>query len=117
MSKHLEEFKLVVVRHYLSGLGGYRATANKFGISHSLVRKWLDIHNFAQPDGAERGSSHRSAQFKLYVLETIQTEELSLREACKRFNIAAASSNWCGKNDMLKVAEPPWSVSPESDRH
>ena len=92
MSKHSQEFKLEVVRHYLSGLGGYRATANKFGISHSLVRKWLDIHSTAQPDGAERSYTHRSAQSKRNVLERIQSEGLSLREACKRFNIAAASS-------------------------
>ncbi len=92
MSKHSQEFKLEVVRHYLSGLGGYRATANKFGISHSLVRKWLDIHSTAQPDGAERSYTHRSAQSKRNVLEQIQSEGLSLREACRRFNIAAASS-------------------------
>ena len=92
MSKHSQEFKLEVVRHYLSGFGGYRATANKFGISHSLVRKWLDIHSSAQPNSTERRYTNRSAQSKRNVLEQIQSEGLSLREACLRFNIAAASS-------------------------
>ena len=40
MSKYSVSFKLEVVQHYLSGPEGYKATAKRFGIDHSAVRKW-----------------------------------------------------------------------------
>ncbi len=40
MSKYSLNFKLEVVQHYLSGLEGQKATAKRFGIDHSAVRKW-----------------------------------------------------------------------------
>lgn len=92
MSKYTKEFKLEVVSHYVSGLDGYRATANKYGINRSQVRSWVDIHRSDTPDSTEGRHAYRSAQLKRHVLERIQIDGLSLREACRRFNIAAASS-------------------------
>lgn len=40
MSKYSLSFKLEVVQHYLSGQEGQEATAKRFGIDHSAVRKW-----------------------------------------------------------------------------
>ncbi len=41
MSKYSLSFKLEVVQHYLSGPEGQKATAKRFGIDHSAVRKWF----------------------------------------------------------------------------
>ncbi|OVZ90741.1 hypothetical protein CBW58_15120 [Yersinia frederiksenii] len=43
MSKYSLSFKLKVVQHYLSGPEGQRATAKRFGIDHSAVRKWSAV--------------------------------------------------------------------------
>lgn len=39
MSKYSLSFKLEVVQHYLSRLEGQEATAKRFGVDHSAVRK------------------------------------------------------------------------------
>lgn len=51
MSKYSLSFKLEVVQHYLSGMEGQKATAKRFGIDHSAVRKWTAAGSFmAKPD-------------------------------------------------------------------
>lgn len=92
MSKYTKEFKLEVVKHYVSGQSGFRVTANKFSVSRSLVRKWVDVYKCLGLKGFTLGQTRRTAQSKMAILHQIQSEGLSLREACRRFNIAAASS-------------------------
>ncbi len=92
MSKYTKEFKLEVAKHYVSGLDGFQATADKFRVHRSLVRSWVDVYKCLGPKGFAPRQFRRTAQSKIAILHQIQSEGLSLREACRRFNIAAASS-------------------------
>jgi transposase len=92
MSKYTKEFKLEVAKHYVSGLDGFQATADKFSVPRSLVRSWVDVYKCLGPKGFASRQVRRTAQSKIAILHQIQSEGLSLREACRRFNIAAASS-------------------------
>ncbi|ORM84793.1 hypothetical protein HA38_14050 [Pantoea allii] len=40
MNKYVLSVKVQVVQHYLSGVGGHKVTATRFGIDHRAVRKW-----------------------------------------------------------------------------
>ena len=92
MSKYSKEFKLEVAKHYVSGQDGFQVTADKFSVSRSLVRHWVDVYKCLGPKGFAPRQARRTAQSKMAILHQIQSEGLSLREACRRFNIAAASS-------------------------
>ncbi|MGQ8774247.1 helix-turn-helix domain-containing protein [Serratia sp. NA_112.1] len=51
MSKYSLSFKLKVVQHYLSSREGQKATAKRFGIDHSAVRKWSAAWGFMATQG------------------------------------------------------------------
>ena len=44
MSKYSNEFKLAVIKHYLSGRGGFKTVADQHGVKYAYVRKW--VHAF-----------------------------------------------------------------------
>ena len=44
MSKYSKEFKLAVIQHYLSGRGGFKTVADRYGVKYAYVRKW--VHAF-----------------------------------------------------------------------
>ena len=92
MSKYTKEFKLEVARHYVSSHDGFMVTAQKYGVERTLVRNWVDVYKCLGAKGFDPRQARRTAQSKIAILHQIQSEGLSLREACRRFNIAAASS-------------------------
>ncbi|RKG32130.1 transposase, partial [Acinetobacter guerrae] len=89
MAKYSQEFKLEVVHHYLSGHGGYRATARYFNIDQATVRKWLLTYKLHGEHGLLRQTkkSNYSPEFKLEVVLCIMNEGLSSREVVKRFKL------------------------------
>ena len=92
MSKYTREFKLEVIKHYESGQDGFKATGAKFAIDESLVRKWVDVYKCLGLDAFGTRYEKRSAEFKLNVLNQMQSRGLSLREARREFNIGTESS-------------------------
>ena len=92
MSKYTTEFKLEVIKHYLSGRDGFKLTGTKFAVDDSLVRKWVDVYKCLGPDSFRPRYERRTAEFKFNVLKQIQSRGLSLREARREFNIGAESS-------------------------
>ena len=92
MSKYTKEFKLEVARHYVSSHDGFMVTAQKYGVERTLVRNWVDVYKCLGPTGFEPRYARHTSQSKVAILQQIQSEGLSLRQACRRFNIAAASS-------------------------
>lgn len=92
MSKYSLSFKLKVVQHYLSVLEGHKATAKRFCIEHSAVRKWsaaLALHGEA---GLTTRHFSYSPAFKESVILHMREHRLSVREACAKFTIPAFSS-------------------------
>ena len=103
MSKYSFEFKLKVVKEYLKGeIGGYKSIAKKYdGISHCLIRYWVnDFENYGE-EGLKRKSTKTfySGEFKLSVLQYRQYHNCSYREAANHFGIRnqATISNWYRK--------------------
>lgn len=97
MKRYTKEFKKAVVNFYFSGAGGYKATANHFGIVKSQVCRWVDIAKFQGLDALEtrkKCQSH-SIEFKHKVVLAVQ-QGLSLRQAAIQFNLTSAGriSTW-----------------------
>lgn len=92
MSKYSLSFKLKVVQHYLSGPEGQKATAKRFGIDHSAVRKWSAAWKLHGDAGLTTRLFTYSPAFKESVILHMREHRLSVREVCARFIIPAFSS-------------------------
>ncbi len=92
MSKYSLSFKLQVVKHYLSGLEGYKATAKRFGIDHSAVRKWSAVWKLHGEAGLTTRRFTYSPVFKESVILYMREHRLSVREVCATFSIPAFST-------------------------
>ncbi len=92
MSKYSLSFKLQVVQHYLSGLEGQKATAKRFGIDHSAVRKWSAAWTLHGEAGLTTRHFSYSPAFKESVILHMREHRLSVREVCAKFTIPAFSS-------------------------
>jgi len=84
-------FKLEVVKQYHAG-ESIKSLTKKWGLSLSLVSRWLDHYNALGKEGLLPKDKHyRPAEFKLKVVESYN-EGLSLRDCCSRYEIANESS-------------------------
>lgn len=92
MSKHTEQFKLTVIKDYLSGVGGFGAVAQLHGIDKATVHKWVAAYRQHGTLGIDKKYTHYDAQFKLSVLQHMWDKGLSQREAAAVFNIRSAPS-------------------------
>lgn len=92
MSKYSLSFKLKVVQHYLSGLEGQKATAKRFGIDHSAVRKWSSAWKIHGEAGLAKRHSRYSPAFKESVILHMREHLLSARQVSAKFNIPAFTS-------------------------
>jgi len=91
MSKYTEQFKLTVIQDYLTGVGGFRAIAQRHGADESTVRKWVATYRQHGASGIDKKYTHYDAQFKLSVLQNMWNKGLSQREAAAVFNIRNAA--------------------------
>lgn len=89
MSKYSLSFKLEVVPHYLSG---QEATAKRFGIDHSAVRKWSAAWKLHGEAGLTTRHFTYSPAFKESVILHMREHPLSVREVCAKFTIPAFST-------------------------
>lgn len=91
MSKYSKEFKLSVVRYYLSG-NGYRLTSSKFGIVHSHVERWVKSYKHHGVAGLTMRRRSYCSSFKLEVVKYILENNVSKSEAIAIFMIPAIST-------------------------
>ncbi|EBU1124665.1 IS3 family transposase [Salmonella enterica subsp. enterica serovar Poona] len=82
------EFRIAVVKYYLSGQGGMKRTAAHFGLHNSTVSHWVASWQLHGMDGITWKVAGYTPEFKLNVLKTIKKEHISFREAAVRFNIS-----------------------------
>lgn len=80
--KHSNEFKLQVVQAYEKGEGGYKHLAKKYGITYSLVQKWVNQYREFGTEALFRSRTYRkySLEFKLKALQMHETSEKSYVE-------------------------------------
>jgi len=95
--KYDYEFRLRCVESVLKGQGSVKSISAENGIRHSNLRLWLSFYEAYGKAGLKtRAYRHYDLSFKLMVLKAIEKEQLSLREACARFDVASESViiNW-----------------------
>jgi transposase len=87
MAKYTEQFKLSVIEAYESGQSGFRDVAQQHDVDEATVRQWVAAYRAHGVTGIKRKYGHYGASFKRLVLQQIESEGLSEREAAARFNI------------------------------
>ena len=83
MAKYSYEFKKQVVDAYLRGEGGYTCLAEKYGVKNRRqVLNWVHYYEQFGDDGLRRSrkKDHYSFEFKLSVVESYLSSELSYQE-------------------------------------
>lgn len=92
-SKYSLEFKLAAVQRYQKGDIGSHSLGRELGVENSLIRDWVGDYETGGISGLYRVKNSKfSAAFKLKVLQSLERENLSSREAARKFNIGAKSS-------------------------
>ena len=108
MAKYSFEFKKKVVLEYLSGGGGRKYLAKKYGIkSYGQLKNWIKAYNAFGDEGLKRSrqNSSYSFEFKLRVIELYLSSEVSYQELAlsQGINNPAMIAKWV--NDF-RVAGP-----------
>jgi transposase len=96
-TKYDYDFRLRCVEAVLAGRDSLTSIAKENGIEKSSLQLWLKFYEaYGEPGLKSRVSRRYDARFKLTVLRTVEQEQLSLMEACARFNITSVSViiNW-----------------------
>ena len=87
MSKLSLEKKVEIVMHYLTTNDGYINTANRFGISDSVVKMLVAQYRQNGLEGLHNRNGTYSGNFKLHVLQYQQENNLSDKETAVYFKI------------------------------
>jgi transposase len=97
MAKFPSEFREKVVLEYLSGGGGSKLLAKKYGIgSHQTILDWVNRYQKYGDKGLNVRSNKGlyDGAFKLEVLEWMRRNRASLPETALHFNISSPSTIW-----------------------
>lgn len=89
MGKYCDELKIKVVKDYQDGFLGIRPVAKKYGISKSVVGRWIQFYEEFGIEGllSEKIKQSYSIQFKLDVLNFIERTGSSEMEAALEFRM------------------------------
>lgn len=91
MPKYSLSFKLQVVKHCLSGQEGQKATAKRFGIEHSSVRKWVCAWPLHGEIGLITKHFRYPPAFKQAAILHMRDHFRSARQVSATFNIPSFS--------------------------
>lgn len=90
MAKYSLTFKLKVITSYLNSEGGYKSLAKKYGVkSASQVLHWINVFKEFGEDGLcrKRNNTKYTSEFKLAVVESYLTSELSYRQIAFQYGL------------------------------
>lgn len=81
MAKYSFEFKMQIIKDYLSG-NGYRYLSRKYGLERSIIRNWIANYKQYGEEGLLRSRNQQvfTFEFKLHVVELYLTSEYSYRQ-------------------------------------
>ncbi|MTG96001.1 IS3 family transposase [Veillonella dispar] len=105
MAKYSLIFKLKVVTAYLNGEGGYEYLTKKYGVkTTSQVRRWISAFKEFGKDGLcrKRHNTRYTSEFKLAVVESYLTSELSYRQIALQYGLNNPSLIARWKSDFMK---------------
>ncbi len=95
--KYSDEFKLKVVLDYLDGhSGGYNCLSDKYGIERSMIRRWIALYKAGGKEQLTEVTRTYSGEFKIYVVEYMHQNSISIRQTAALFGIQAVGtvSKW-----------------------
>ena len=90
MAKYSFTFKFKVVTAYLNSEGGYNYLAKKYGVKDATqVLRWVNAFKKFGKDGLcrKRNNTKYSSEFKLAVVESYLTSELSYRQIALQYGL------------------------------
>ena len=105
MAKYNLTFKLKVVTAYLNGEGGYEYLTKKYGVkATSQVRHWISVFKEFGKDGLcrKRNNTRYTSEFKLAVVESYLTSELSYRQIALQYGLNNPSLIARWKSEFMK---------------
>ncbi|PQL24136.1 IS3 family transposase [Veillonella tobetsuensis] len=105
MAKYSLIFKLKVVTAYLNGEGGYEYLTKKYGLkTTSQVRRWISAFKEFGKDGLcrKRNNTRYTSEFKLAMVESYLTSELSYRQIALQYGLNNPSLIARWKSDFMK---------------
>ena len=85
MSKYSEDYKLRVVKAYLSGEGGTERVAKKYKVARTCLQQW--VAQYELTGSFTKPTRHFSGEFKLKVLNYQQEHHLSDLQTALIFGI------------------------------
>ena len=88
------EIKLAAVNDYLEGASSIRETANKYGVSKTMLHRWVAKFQNHGTDGLQVTYTNYSFEFKMDVLNYMNETGASIEEATAVFNISSSSLVW-----------------------
>ena len=105
MAKYSLIFKLKVVTAYLNNEGGYKSLAKKYGVKSSRqVLRWINVFKEFGKEGLcrKRNNTRYTSEFKLAVVESYLTSELSYRQIALQYGLNNPSLIARWKSDFMK---------------
>ena len=86
--KYSDEFRLSVVQEYLSGKhGGFITIAKEHGIDYGELRRWVHLYELHGVEGLTAVSGTYNGEFKIYVVEYMHINKMSLKGTANYFCI------------------------------
>lgn len=91
--KHSAEWKIAIVKKYLSEEGGYATLAEVYRIGKRTLRDWVRRYREQGGAGFSHGSDnkHYSKEFKVKCVEAVLLGERSVDDIVAKYNISSGS--------------------------
>ena len=112
-SKHTAQWKIEIVKKYLSGEGSYVQLAEVYKIGVTTLKEWVSRYRKQGEAGFWRGTGnkHYSKEFKRRCVEEVLHGDGSVNDIVAKYNISSSYTlrNWikCYNANMeLKDYEP-----------
>ena len=87
MSKYSEEFKLEVIKYCIDERNGVLPTARYFNVDVKQVKVWCRKYKQHGINGLTKNKTKYDGKFKIYVVEYMHSNHLSLTETAIYFNL------------------------------
>lgn len=89
MGKFSPKEKLQIVKQYFNGVDGGKRIAKSLGIHSSVIYQWVKQYEAFGEKAFEKRYTTYSLQYKLDVLNYMDTQGTSIRETAAIFNISS----------------------------
>ena len=91
--KYSDEFRLRIVKEYLSGKSGRsRVLGKKYGINRSCIERWAHLYEVHGEKGLIGGTGSYSGEFKVHVVEYMHKNHMSVVGTAYYFCIPSEST-------------------------